>query len=103
MSPEKIIQTKLQDLIRYMDENTSHLSGGYSNINEFQKIVSNGESALPELLLGMDSPQWWRMQAIWTIAINLGKPINFPQGVSGRHHEVRDQILHWAYDNKYIQ
>ena len=101
MSPESHASTLLGELPSRLDAETLFMSGGFERLEGFQRIIEFGEQALPELLLDMDQPAWWRMQAIWTIADSIGEPIEFAEEIRGRYLSVRDQIITWAEANGY--
>lgn len=103
MTPEHNPHTALLgDLPAALDAKTMLMSGGFESLEEFGRVVDVGEQALTELLGDMDEPAWWRMQAICTIAHDIGKPVEFPEAIRGRHLEVRDQIVNWARVNGYL-
>lgn len=103
MSPESLDHhSTLGELSPQLDSETEFMSGGFEDLEDFQKIIELGEEALPELLADMEDPSWWRMQAIWTIADEIGKAIELPEEIKGVYIEVRDQIMDWARAEGYL-
>ena len=103
MSPEvNHSPSGMNDLLERLDAETQYLSGGFHKSEAFQEIVAQGESALPELLNDKDRLDWARMQAVWVIADNIGKPIEYPEEVAGYYQEVRDHTLKWGKAQGYI-
>lgn len=90
------------ELSHQLDAETMVMSGSFERLDAFQQVVERGEGALPELLGDMDEPSWWRMQAVWTIAHAIGKPIEYPKEIRGRYLEVRDFTVDWAKAHGYI-
>lgn len=103
MCPENLNSSSIVDeLSHQLDEETMVMSGGFEQLDAFQQIIEQGESALPELLSDMNEPGWWRMQAVWTIAHAVGKPIEYPEEIRGKYLEVRDFTVDWAKAHGYV-
>lgn len=106
MSPENPNHIQDQetntDLIAVLDRKTGPMSGGFNKLNEFHQLRIKGESVLPELLESLSSPDWWKLELIWTIAAEAGKPIFFKPEQAGIHAEVVETILQWAFDQGYL-
>jgi len=103
MSHESLnLRSEIGFLSIQLEEETMFMSGGFDRLDAFQQIISHGESALPELLDDMDNPNWWRLQAIWTVAHNIGKSIEYPEEIRGKYAEVIEHTIGWAKANGYI-
>lgn len=103
MNPEQIDSLgRISDLSQQLDIETEFMSGGYENLDAFQEIVEQGESAISDLLSSTNEPSWWRLQAVWTIASDMGVPIEFQKEIIGKYTDVRDITLEWAQSLGYI-
>lgn len=103
MSPENPHSRDLVgELTHRLDEETMSMGGGFQQLEAFQQIIALGESALPDLLSDMERPAWWRLQAVWTIAHAVGKPIEFPEEIIGERLEVRDFTVDWVRAHGYL-
>jgi hypothetical protein len=93
-----------------IDDETEFWSGGFERHEDFCKIISLQEEALPLLLNeladrsdGEDHHNpWWRLQALGTIAAGLDKKIDYPHEIRGRLEQVREVALEWGVKQEYI-
>lgn len=98
----------VRDLSASLDEETTFLSGGFQNLEGFQAIIGQGESALPVLLSDIKDDTirtggWWRLQAVWTIAAQLDLPIEFPEDSRGKYDAVKAIVEDWGQAQGYLE
>lgn len=72
------------------------MSVGFEGIPEFKQLLAYGEAILPELVTDPENMHWWRMQVIWTIAAEIGEPIELPEEIRGKYEAVKAITLAWA-------
>ncbi len=106
MSPECNTQPDdhlMRILADKIEKSTKVMSVGFDRVEGFGELIKFGERALPVLFESIEEPAWWRMQAIWTIAHDLDKTIEFPEDVRGKYNPVRQIIVDWGIENGYMQ
>lgn len=108
MSPENLddssnkLEYEVIQLANQLDEETFVMSGGFERLHNYQEIMKHGIGALPVLLANMEEPEWWRLQAIWTLALDTETPIDFPQEARGKYEAVVEIIVGWGKEQGYI-
>ncbi len=98
---------RISNLSHSLDERTMSMPGGFDKLAEFQELTQYGEQALEVLVTDIalqtsKTNDWWRLQAAWTIADQLGKPISFEEASRGNYQGVRSAIVNWAMEHKYL-
>ncbi len=105
ISPNDSLRQELKELTRRFREETRFLSVGADKNESFQLIVDHGEKALPILLedfMADESGGWWRLQAIWTIAHDIGKTIEYPENILDSFDLVKESTREWACQQGYL-
>jgi len=102
MSPENNANNRiLGDLPSVLDEESRYLSGGFHHLEAYQTILGYGEAALPELLDSNSTLSAPRMQLVIDIANEIGKPIEFEDGIKQNYDEVNRKVIQWSIENGY--